>query len=340
MVMKERRKTRPLRVRQKPAAVLRAQDPADFLGVVPYLLGFHPSESLVLVLFQGKRLVVTARVDLVCEEYLDQMADRLGFIAEQHHGSRAILIGYSADADLAQANLDRAALELAWVGGVDALYADGRRWWSRNADGTSWPAEGLCYDLSSDKLAAEAVFAGLTAHPDRADIARQVAGPPGTEGPRLAALTVEVSTELESMGQRQRQELMADLVQSFLADPNLLGQREGVRLAVLARDIEVRDVAWALMERRSSQDHVDLWRQVVAVALPEVASAPLCLLGMAAWIHGNGALQVCCIERAQIIDPSYTLAALLEDINARALPPSFWDQMASEMRELSGPLVG
>ena len=29
---------------------LTARTPADLLGVVPYLLGFHPTESLVLVL--------------------------------------------------------------------------------------------------------------------------------------------------------------------------------------------------------------------------------------------------------------------------------------------------
>ena len=71
-------------------------------------------------------------------------------------------------------------------------------------------------------------------------------------------------------------------------------------------------------------------------AVPPFESAPVCLLGFAAWIGGDGALQVMCIERALEINPDYSLGRLLEDINLRAAPPSMWDQMAEEMRQLVG----
>src|SRR5690606_3463880 len=37
---------------------------ADFLALVPMLAGFHPRESLVLVLFRGSRSLGVLRVDL------------------------------------------------------------------------------------------------------------------------------------------------------------------------------------------------------------------------------------------------------------------------------------
>ena len=54
-------------------------------------------------------------------------------------------------------------------------------------------------------------------------------------------------------------------------------------------------------------------------------------------MFGNGALQNCCMERAVSIDPTYSMTELLDQINRRALPPSFWDLMALEMREVAHP---
>src|SRR5215213_1440903 len=38
--------------------------PGDLLGVVPYLVGFHPEESVVAVMLRSGRVVLTIRVDV------------------------------------------------------------------------------------------------------------------------------------------------------------------------------------------------------------------------------------------------------------------------------------
>ncbi|MDQ6849192.1 MAG: DUF4192 family protein [Actinomycetota bacterium] len=43
---------------------LQVRGPADLLAAVPYLLGFHPQESLVIIGLADNRVVVTARLDL------------------------------------------------------------------------------------------------------------------------------------------------------------------------------------------------------------------------------------------------------------------------------------
>ena len=50
---------------------IRVTSPADLIEAVPYLLGFHPTESLVVVGFDdsagsGRQVAVTARLDLDC----------------------------------------------------------------------------------------------------------------------------------------------------------------------------------------------------------------------------------------------------------------------------------
>jgi thiosulfate reductase cytochrome b subunit len=69
---------------------------------------------------------------------------------------------------------------------------------------------------------------------------------------------------------------------------------------------------------------VQRWTAVVAVSPPTFAAAPLGLLGVAAWLTGDGALQTVCLERLDQLAAWVPLAAMLDWINATVLPPSAW----------------
>ena len=59
-------------------------------------------------------------------------------------------------------------------------------------------------------------------------------------------------------------------------------------------------------------------------------AAPAALLGFAAWLSGNGALAWCAVECAQEAEPGYTLAGLLSEALAGAVPPSAWRPLPRE----------
>ncbi len=329
--------TKQSRQSPKPRGRIKAHDPADVLSVVPYLLGFHPSESLVMVLLRKRQIELTARIDLAAAAETDQLIAQLTFIARQHQAEGLIFIGYSEEPDQANAVLDVVVDGLAEFGVVDALYADGERWWSRMCarDGCC-PADGNHYDIHSSRMAAEAVFAGLSAVPGRGDKADQLQAPAPAEAESLRGLFDQTAKEIAPLSAFQREQLIGSIVDQYCAVPQELADDLCVQLAVLAADIKVRDVAWARMTRAEANLHQNLWSQVVRRTVPPFQSAPVCLLGLAAWIGGDGALQVMCIERALEINPDYSLGWLLEDINLRAAPPSLWDQMAEEMRQEVG----
>jgi hypothetical protein len=113
-----------------------------------------------------------------------------------------------------------------------------------------------------------------------------------------------------------------------------------VRLALLAREVRVRDVGCALITGEGAEPHLALWQHVVARLPPELAVAPLCLLGVAAGAAGNGTLLNCCCERVERLDPACSMGLLLADVSARALPPSFWDALAAQLRTDLGLLAG
>ncbi|MFT3834213.1 MAG: DUF4192 family protein [Micropruina sp.] len=44
--------------------IARVRDLPDLLGVIPHLLGFHPEESMILIVVDGGQIQLTARTDL------------------------------------------------------------------------------------------------------------------------------------------------------------------------------------------------------------------------------------------------------------------------------------
>lgn len=317
---------------------LRVRNAGDLLGLVPYLLGFHPSESLVVLLLREGRLILSARVDLLTgisrRRLVADYRGRFRRIIRSNAATGVVLIGYSRWGAPARELTSAVADALGDVGLVDALYVEGDRWWSLTCPPGCCPPDGRPYDPGSAVLAAEAVYSGLSAEPDRAALARRVEGPAVEDVGRLADLATRIVAELAPLSEPERVSTMGRLVGTGLHG-RPLGDADRLRLAVLAADLKARDFAWATMDRLRAAAHLELWLQVVASAPPAYAAGPLCLVGMAAWISGNGALQVCALTRVQAIAPRYTMAGLLAELNDRAVPPSVWDELAPALRAVA-----
>ena len=320
---------------------LRVRRPVDFLAVIPYLLGFHPSESLVVVLSSRGRVVLTARLDLPAPEHAGQVAAQVRQLTGEHRIDELVLVAYSDAEPAGRRLLARVRDGLADAVAVrEVLLVSRARWWSLSCTTGCCPADGAVFDPDAHPLAAEAVYAGLSAGRNRASLEELVAGPGAEALPRLRGLVAQARAALAGAERLAAAKVMAEAVGAALADPEGPDEAGCARLAVLAEDLAVRDVAWAMMSRPVAEQHQRVWCRVVAAAPPEVASAPLGLLGVAAWIGGNGALLNCCVERLELIDPGYSLGRLLADISERALPPSVWGELEGDLRHEVATVTG
>jgi hypothetical protein len=251
---------------------LTARRPADLLAAVPFLLGFHPEESLVALLLQAGRVLLTARYDLA-----DGPDAGVADLVEQHAPSGVVLVAYCADAAHGRAALEAVADQLdlrreSRVELVDLLLVDGRRWWSLTCTSGCCPAEGTPYEPGEHPLSAEAVWAGLVARPDRAAVVATVAGPPEGDWPGLRRSARRIAARLERGTRTDRQDALGRAVVAAL--PRLdatddgraagLGDDARLELALLVRDTLVRDVACALVTREDARRHLALWQEVLA----------------------------------------------------------------------------
>ncbi|BAK36497.1 hypothetical protein MLP_34830 [Microlunatus phosphovorus NM-1] len=327
------RRTSSSRTASAAPTVLRIREPGDILGLIPYLLGFHPAESLVAAFVRQRRVVVTARVDLAATADLEALIDQFELVADQVDTRAIVLVGYSADEsvrDVMRGLADVIPFDL-----VDVLAVSGDRWWSVCCDGDCCPAEGQAYDIEAHPLAVEAVMAGISATGTRDDIMALTAGPPAAERDRLTAAAEECAGKVDQLSRRRRRRRVRQLVDRVLSADGPT-DAEAVEIAVLVRDIGVRDEVWAMMTRQDAEAYVALWRRVVAISVWPYEPAPLAMLGWAGWLDGNGALLNCCIDRLEQVAPDYGLLELCKQISNNAIPPRYLDQIADQLRIASG----
>lgn len=101
--------------------ILKAGSAADFLGLVPLLLGFHPRDSLVLIPFEGSRSVGAIRVDLPCDEAeIDSVAATVIGMACRVEVADAVALVIYTEETLTDAAIPRCAFVDALRGRADA----------------------------------------------------------------------------------------------------------------------------------------------------------------------------------------------------------------------------
>jgi hypothetical protein len=316
--------------------------PAGVLAVVPHLLGFHPSLSLVVLGISGERGQVTMafRYDLPDPADAELAADIGAHAAEvltRESVPAAVVVGYGpAELFTPVAGQVAGALLHAGVRIREILRAEGGRYWSATCqDPACCPPEGVSYDPCSHPAAAILDAAGLSAQPDRAALARTLEPEPGTTRAvrqatsRALQRIDKVLTQAQSDGDAPA----AALAEAGLAAVRqaIVRYRDGGRitdrtklafLAVSVADLRVRDDAWARMNPEHRRAHLQLWIDVVKGAAPEFVPAPASLLAFTAWQCGEGALANVAIDRALAADPAYSMALLLAQAVQSGLPPS------------------
>ncbi|MEU9827665.1 DUF4192 domain-containing protein [Micromonospora chersina] len=309
---------------------LAVRSPGDLVAAVPYLLGFHPADSVVVVAMRGRRVVFAARGDLP-EPGTDPRppARHLAEVVARQGTDAATVIGYgpaarvTAAVDAVGQALDRTGLLV-----LDALRVTDGRWWSYLcAEPACCPPEGTPYDPAASEVSAAAVFAGQVALPDRAALAAQVSPLGGPVRVAMRQATARAHRRLAGLADAPsiRSAGVAAVRTAFRRHRRgeRLGDDEVAWLTVLLTHLPVRDHAWSRTDGRDAD--ISLWTDVLRRAEPELIAAPGSLLAFAAWRAGHGAVAAVALERVLAAHPGYSLAVLLDDALRRGLSPSELD---------------
>jgi hypothetical protein len=329
--------------RGAPAERITLGSPEAILAAIPYLLGFYPAQSLVVLGLAGRpgKVRVTFRYDLpdpADSALTAEIADHAVQVLGQQRLRLAVLAGYGP-AGLVTPVLVTAMrwLEANGIELREAIRAEGGRYWCVLCEdpGCCSP-DGMPFDPCSHPAAAAMNQAGLEALPDRAALSRSLL-PPAGSAERIRAATRRAEQRLVDLGTKHVHEGGEDPLQAtvkagqaalqrairrYRAGSAITSADELAWLAVLVADLRVRDDAWARMDPAQWEAHQRLWTDVVRGAATEYVAAPASLLAFTGWQSGRGALAMVAIDRALAARPGYSMAQLIADAVQAGLPPS------------------
>lgn len=328
--------------RESEVPRLTLDSPAAILAAIPHMLGFYPSQSLVVIGLSGRpgKVRLTFRYDLPDppDSVLAQdIAEHAVAVLRQQRLRLAILVGYGPPTLVTP--VFASAMELLKVNGIEfreAMRAEGGRYWSLLcADPACCPPEGTPFDPGSHPAAAAMVRAGLEALPDRAALSRTLL-PPAGSSERIREFTRLAEERLCDLGVRAAESgedshqvtasvgrtAMQRAIRRYRAGGAITRGDQLAWLAVLLTDLRVRDDAWARMEPGHSEAHIRLWTDIVRGAAAEYVAAPASLLAFVGWQAGRGSLGMVAVDRALGARPGYSMALLIADALQAGLPPS------------------
>lgn len=323
--------------------VLKASSADAILAMVPHLLGFYPSKSLVVIGLSGKRnrVGVTFRYDLPDpgdSALTADMAEHAASVLRRERLKKVALVGYGpAEMVLPAIYTVGDFLGAEGIGLLEVLRADSGRYWSVLCDDPECcPVAGRAFDPGSHPLAVAMTEAGMCALPDRAALARTLQSPAGSAA-RIRGATRQAEGRLADLaarhwadGGKQAGQLTARVgrtavqsaIRRYRDGGAITSADELAWLSVLLADLRVRDDAWARMDPAHQDAHCRLWTDVVKAAAREYAPAPAALLAFVAWQSGDGALAAVAVDRALAARPGYSMALLLDEALRAGLPPS------------------
>jgi Domain of unknown function (DUF4192) len=303
---------------------------SEVVGLVPYLLGFHPEESLVVLVLtgpQGSPLKFTLRLPLGKPDDPDTGVWPVAAVVAARGCRRAVVVAYGTEARAAPAvEQFRAAAAERGMELQDVLRVEGGRFWSYVcADPSCCPPEGTPWTLADDPEPALLLPKGMPGVLDRReDLEAEVASVTGADAETMRHATRQAEAraarlrqQAEDGGQPAHTLLVREGIEAMVAvlrtyrDGGDVPRGELAWLTVVLRDNHVRDDAWSQLGEPPADDELRLMTDLTRLARPGYVAAPAALLAYAAWQAGNGALANVAAARALADNPGYGLAEMV-----------------------------
>ncbi|MDX6323661.1 MAG: hypothetical protein QOK15_15 [Nocardioidaceae bacterium] len=312
---------------------------ADVLALVPFTLGFHPDDSLVLITLNGDDGTFHARIDLPEEPgEIATVVEMLVEAADRNRGpapTGTLVVAYTEDECVAEAAVELLEARLVAEGFelLMAIRADGSRWFPLGAGSRDRPAprdsEGVPYDVRTHELTTRAVLEGRVTYRNRDELVDSLApvDPDAVEEVEAAhAALLGLDPDDREQLRLEARWLLAQ-VHAAVESGTVPGPLSIARMLRAVADPDVRDLAWCEVGRSDAARHADLWREVVRRSPDQLVAPAAGLLAFTAWLSGDGALAWCAVERSLHADPDNVLARLVSQALDSALPPSTWVPM-------------
>lgn len=341
-------------------AAIRLTSPGDLVASIPFILGFHPTDSLVIISIRGGRVGLTTRIDLPPASEAPVIVDALVAPLSRDEAESLIVIAYGEDLEATEERLTAAAANLGAVGFHlrHVITVCGGLWRSLDGAGTgAWASERISVEAAGAAVTAEFVGRGLAPLAGRHELITMVEA--GPQAHRAGRFFDQLPDGVLDLGNAEVRCVVAGLWAHLLdtaQDAAPVTGPEAALAALSLREVPLRDgiIAWltpgtlevadlpehvravlALLPQpqRSTPDHAAAdagWEAgmrtrnrlaALCTLLPDAhAATMLTVLASHAWWRSEGSLARVALDRALRSDPTNRLARLMDLMVSQGIP--------------------
>ena len=313
--------------------------PHDLLAAIPFLIGYHPENSLVLVALKDDTVGMAMRVDMptdIAPESYDLLASHF----QREAADAALIVAYvdsQTDPEPVLINTSAALLRAGISIKESLIVSDGRYRSMLCHDSECCPPLGSPIpDIDSSRIAAEHVIAG---HPmpyaNVSGLVQSIAALPSAMEEswqsEVQAFWVESDSENLLDLQRDGATAVIDLAGEYTQGRGAEDRELTARVIGRISDIQVRDFALGSHNDETADAYWQMWRDLLLIA-PRGFVAPIASIFAAlAYERGEGALAHKALDRALADDERYSLALLLRRVFTAGWPPQSFSAMRAEL---------
>ena len=313
--------------------------PHDLLAAIPFLIGYHPENSLVLVALKDDNVGMAMRVDMptdIAPESYDLLASHF----QREAADAALIVAYvdsQGDPEAVLINTSAALLRAGISIKESLIVSDGRYRSMLCHDSECCPPLGSPIpDIDSSRIAAEHVIAG---HPmpfaNVSGLVQSIAALPSAmqESWQSEVRAFWIESDSESLLDLQRDGATAviDLAGEYAQGRGAEDRELAARVIGRISDIQVRDYALGSHNDETADAYWQMWRELLLIA-PRGFVAPIASIFAAlAYERGEGALAHKALDRALADDERYSLALLLRRVFTAGWPPQSFSAMRAEL---------
>lgn len=312
------------------SGAIHLRGPGDMIAAVPYLLGFHPKESIVLCAHSGPsaaKITVCLRADIPPPGSHWSLAEQLMCpILRANATSVTVLMicegAVKPPQPLPHKEVVEAVSTVLRSVGVAVNHA---LWTTAIEEGATW----WCYDSlecngqvpnpGDSELAAAAAMTGLVTY-DSKDEMRATLEPRDRRPLGVRAERIGMAVRQGPSEERARK-IVEDAIADAREGPVKLDEDRIVDLAVALTHYRVRDLCLDEEVTRLGHPIERLWADLTReMPIPHRAQ-PAALLAVMAFLRGDGALAGVALDVAFDADPDHSISHLLRYAMDVGLPP-------------------
>ncbi|MFC8502367.1 DUF4192 domain-containing protein [Pedococcus sp. NPDC057267] len=160
---------------------IRLTSPSDVLALLPYQLGYHPHDAVVVVTVHGRTVGLVERIDIPPPQHMVEAADAMVGPLLSDLPDAAVLVGYESTPGASLPLLDqlRSGCRLAGIEVLDRVVVRDGRWYSPDCRDGCCPGDGRpVEEPAAHPGVAELVAMGVSPLPSRAALAGVVTADP------------------------------------------------------------------------------------------------------------------------------------------------------------------